>query len=103
MVPPLIGTMSTAPSPGTMKVPLNPLGFPRENCGLSETITEDRREIGMSYAFAPPRIYETLLALPAKTAPVFERGQASSAGKLVEATYRRPYQMHASIGPSCGG
>lgn len=32
------------------------------NCPESaETVTEDRREIGMSYAFAPPRIYETLL------------------------------------------
>ncbi|MBN8939522.1 MAG: AMP-binding protein [Rhizobiales bacterium] len=27
----------------------------------AETVTDDRREIGTSYAFAPPRVYETLL------------------------------------------
>ncbi|MBX9990727.1 AMP-binding protein [Phreatobacter oligotrophus] len=32
------------------------------NCPESaETIVEDRRKIGMSYAFAPPRVYENLL------------------------------------------
>lgn len=29
----------------------------------SETVVEDRREIGTTYAFAPPRIYENLLTL----------------------------------------
>lgn len=34
------------------------------NCPESpETINEDRREIGTTYAFAPPRIYENLLTL----------------------------------------
>ena len=34
------------------------------NCPESpETIIEDRREIGTTYAFAPPRIYENLLTL----------------------------------------
>ncbi len=34
------------------------------NCPESpETIIEDRREIGTSYAFAPPRVYENLLTL----------------------------------------
>src|SRR5205807_2372785 len=28
-----------------------------------ETVSEDRREIGTTYAFAPPRIYENLLTL----------------------------------------
>ncbi|MEJ1160002.1 AMP-binding protein [Prosthecomicrobium sp. N25] len=28
-----------------------------------ETVNEDRREIGTTYAFAPPRVYETLLTL----------------------------------------
>ncbi len=29
----------------------------------ADTIVEDRREIGTTYAFAPPRIYENLLTL----------------------------------------
>lgn len=34
------------------------------NCPESpETIVEDRREIGTSYAFAPPRVYENILTL----------------------------------------
>jgi long-chain acyl-CoA synthetase len=34
------------------------------NCPESpETVIEDRREIGTSYAFAPPRVYENLLTL----------------------------------------
>jgi long-chain acyl-CoA synthetase len=34
------------------------------NCPESaETIVEDRREVGTTYAFAPPRVYETLLTL----------------------------------------
>ncbi|MGE0847790.1 MAG: AMP-binding protein, partial [Flavobacteriaceae bacterium] len=34
------------------------------NCPESrETVIEDRREVGTTYAFAPPRIYETLLTL----------------------------------------
>ena len=34
------------------------------NCPESpETVVEDRREIGTTYGFAPPRIYENLLTL----------------------------------------
>ena len=34
------------------------------NCPeLGETVVEDRREIGTTYAFAPPRVYENLLTL----------------------------------------
>src|SRR5207245_6314766 len=34
------------------------------NCPESpETVSEDRREIGTTYAFAPPRIYENLITL----------------------------------------
>src|SRR6185295_6159810 len=29
----------------------------------AETIIEDRREIGTTYAFAPPRVYENLITL----------------------------------------
>jgi len=50
----------------------------------------------------PAKIYDVLLALPAedtvisnKQAPVPERAT------VIEATYRKPYMAHASIGPSC--
>ena len=34
------------------------------NCPESpDTVTEDRREVGTTYAFAPPRVFETMLTL----------------------------------------
>jgi long-chain acyl-CoA synthetase len=34
------------------------------NCPESpDTVVEDRREIGTTYAFAPPRVFETMLTL----------------------------------------
>jgi len=51
-----------------------------------------------------PDLYTTLQASPAQDTVIFGSAAApgfpSGAG-TVEATYRRPYQMHASIGPSC--
>ncbi len=49
----------------------------------------------------PAKIYDTLLALPAQTYPILTRGTPAAGAKTLEATYHRPYQMHASIGPSC--
>jgi CO/xanthine dehydrogenase Mo-binding subunit len=49
----------------------------------------------------PAKIYDTLLGLPAQTYPILNRGTPSTGAKAIEATYHRPYQMHASIGPSC--
>ncbi|HEY1326099.1 MAG TPA: molybdopterin cofactor-binding domain-containing protein [Casimicrobiaceae bacterium] len=50
----------------------------------------------------PARMYEHLASLPSKDR--LDAGDATApapvAGAL-EATFRRPYQMHASIGPSC--
>lgn len=48
-------------------------------------------------------LYDEFRRLPAEDYVVHEKGTstASSAGSTVEAVYRRPYQMHASIGPSC--
>ena len=46
-------------------------------------------------------IYAHLESLPAQRRVIVERVPSSAAGRIVEATYRRPYQMHGSIGPSC--
>lgn len=50
----------------------------------------------------PTRLHEHLLTLPAQAAVVSEKQAAAPAGaRTIEATYTRPYQAHASIGPSC--
>jgi nicotinate dehydrogenase subunit B len=47
-------------------------------------------------------IYDRLLALPTEDKVVNEKQAALAEGvKFVEATYRKPYMAHASIGPSC--
>jgi nicotinate dehydrogenase subunit B len=47
-------------------------------------------------------IYDLLLRLPSQDTVIDERGDAIPAAEgLIEAVYRRPYQMHAAIGPSC--
>ncbi len=48
-------------------------------------------------------IFEHLRGLPSDDRVIFETGSdaASPAGRVIEAEYRRPYQMHGSIGPSC--
>src|SRR5260370_6675287 len=43
-----------------------------------------------------------LTGLPSQDSTIFERGNPSVVGqKTIEAPYRRPYQAHGSIGPSC--
>ena len=54
----------------------------------------------------PPRgmaLYEHLLKIPSKDSVVNAKADSAGGGKVatVEATYTRPYQCHASIGPSC--
>ncbi|WP_431854869.1 molybdopterin cofactor-binding domain-containing protein [Azospirillum sp.] len=47
-------------------------------------------------------LYATIEGWPAEHRTILDRGPAASGtAKTVEATFRRPYQMHASIGPSC--
>ena len=49
-------------------------------------------------------LYEHLSKLPVETEEVAKHGDVESAlreGVRLEATYRRPYHMHGSIGPSC--
>ena len=50
----------------------------------------------------PSTIYEYLKSLPAKNDVILNRKAATpSGGKTLSATFKRPYQMHGSIGPSC--
>jgi CO/xanthine dehydrogenase Mo-binding subunit len=45
-------------------------------------------------------IYPQLLALPSQDTTILDRGGAPGNASY-EATYRRPYQIHGAIGPSC--
>ena len=50
----------------------------------------------------PADLFAAFAALPAQTIPVREGAAVMPAGtRIVEASYRRAYQMHGSIGPSC--
>ena len=50
----------------------------------------------------PATIYEYLKSLPSKDDVILSRGQSpATGGKTLSATFKRPYQMHGSIGPSC--
>lgn len=51
----------------------------------------------------PPQadLYATLLKAKSTDTVILQRGTPGAAGRRFEATYRRPFQMHASIGPSC--
>jgi nicotinate dehydrogenase subunit B len=45
---------------------------------------------------------DVLTGLPSKDFTIFKQNSASASGtQTIEATYTRPYQAHASIGPSC--
>ncbi|HWI78834.1 MAG TPA: molybdopterin cofactor-binding domain-containing protein [Ramlibacter sp.] len=47
-------------------------------------------------------LYKTVRAAPAKDIVLVDRGTAAATdGKSISAEYLRPYQLHASIGPSC--
>ena len=51
----------------------------------------------------PARLYEQLKAMPTQDTVISnkEAPLLASGAKVVEATYHRPYQAHASLGPSC--
>ncbi len=51
---------------------------------------------------SPERVYDDLQAAPAEEYVILDRGHPAVDGvTTLRATYRRPYQMHGSIGPSC--
>ncbi|MCW5684511.1 MAG: xanthine dehydrogenase family protein molybdopterin-binding subunit [Pseudolabrys sp.] len=48
------------------------------------------------------KIYDVLRSLPAKSDVILDRAATvPDGGKVLSATFKRPYQMHGSIGPSC--
>jgi nicotinate dehydrogenase subunit B len=50
----------------------------------------------------PKTIYDYLKSLPSKDDVILNRAAAMRpGGKILSATFKRPYQMHGSIGPSC--
>jgi nicotinate dehydrogenase subunit B len=49
----------------------------------------------------PKELYGALARLPSQDTVIHEAGKAGAGAGMIEAEYRRPYQMHASIGPSC--
>ena len=50
----------------------------------------------------PNTIYDYLKSLPARNDVILNRAAAiPPGGKTLSATFKRPYQMHGSIGPSC--
>lgn len=49
----------------------------------------------------PGDVYRHLESLPAQRRVIVDRPAAPAGGRVLSATYRRPYHMHASIGPSC--
>jgi len=50
----------------------------------------------------PDRLFDYLMALPTQTSVVSEKqAMVPDGAKTLEATYTRPFQAHASIGPSC--
>jgi nicotinate dehydrogenase subunit B len=50
---------------------------------------------------AQAELYSALEALPSELATILDQGSRASAGRVLAARYRRPFQLHASIGPSC--
>src|SRR5438045_1007359 len=51
---------------------------------------------------AMDNVYNHLQSLPTQDTPILERDDGSAAANwTAEASYRRPYQIHGAIGPSC--
>ncbi|WP_273163483.1 xanthine dehydrogenase family protein molybdopterin-binding subunit [Massilia timonae] len=48
-----------------------------------------------------PDIKALVMAQPAEPTTILERGARAQEGVHLKATYTRPFQLHASIGPSC--
>jgi nicotinate dehydrogenase subunit B len=46
-------------------------------------------------------LHNALEAAPSESTTILERGEPGAAGRTLSARYRKPFQLHASIGPSC--
>jgi CO/xanthine dehydrogenase Mo-binding subunit len=49
----------------------------------------------------PGDLYRTVLQAKAEDTVILQQGAPGAQGRRLDATYRRPFQLHASIGPSC--
>jgi nicotinate dehydrogenase subunit B len=50
----------------------------------------------------PDKLHQHLMSLPTKDTVVSEKQErALASGRVIEATYTKPYMVHGSIGPSC--
>jgi len=64
---------------------------------LADTSVWEQRERAM-----PQRdIHDLLLRLPSQDTVIHGVAGPPAGGNAIEATYRRPYQLHGSIGPAC--
>ncbi|HEX7054272.1 MAG TPA: molybdopterin cofactor-binding domain-containing protein [Burkholderiales bacterium] len=50
---------------------------------------------------APQKLHDTLVSLSSQREVIADRSSRGEGATRLEAAYRRSYQMHASIGPSC--
>ena len=64
---------------------------------LSQAARWDERDLLPQQA----RLYADIAAAATHDDVIFDRGNSGAAVKTVSAGYLRPYQLHASIGPSC--
>ena len=47
------------------------------------------------------KIFDVIRALPSNDTTIYDKGSRNQGARSLKATYRRPYQSHGSIGPSC--
>jgi len=93
--------------PGVLKVV-------RDGRFLAVIVEGEYRAVKAAAALARAARWDTLAALPvhptvealirsqpAEALPILERGAPGAQGRRLAATYTRPFQLHASIGPSC--
>jgi nicotinate dehydrogenase subunit B len=113
--PPQYGARLDAIDEPTVKAMPGVIAVVRDGSFLGVIAEREEQAIKASVALArsatwtpgPPLpdeagIYDYLLSLPADAKVISEKqGPSPDGAKVLEATYRRPYMAHASIGPSC--
>ncbi|TQK11764.1 molybdopterin cofactor-binding domain-containing protein [Herbaspirillum sp. SJZ107] len=102
-----VDTAAVARLPGVLKVV-------RDGRFLAVIADGEYRAVKATAALAKATRWDTPATLPADTRPapmvrawparpypILERGVPGSAGRTLAAMYSKPFQLHASIGPSC--